>query len=95
MEVCATFHCIILMYLYIGCGSGLDIVFVLDASTSIGSSDFLEMKDFVKSIVSNFEIGADKTCVGVIRFASSASIVIPLALEKLICFCSMKHLETF
>ena len=68
----------ILINLYIGCDSGQDIVFVLDASGSIGSSNFVTMKDFVKSVVSNFEIGADKTRVGVIRFATSASIVIPL-----------------
>ena len=67
-----------LIYLYIGCDSGLDIVFVLDASGSIRENNFVTMKDFVKSIVSNFEIGADKTRVGVIRFATLASIVIPL-----------------
>ena len=71
-------RCIILIYLYIGCGSGLDIVFVLDASGSIGSSNFVTMKDFVNRIISNFEIGADKTRVGVIRYDSSACIVIPL-----------------
>ena len=64
--------------MHIGCNAGLDIVFVLDASGSVGSSNFVTMKDFVKSIISSFEIGADKTRVGVIRFASSASIVIPL-----------------
>ena len=68
----------IVINLYIGCDSGLDIVFVLDASGSIGSSNFVRMKDFVKSVVSNFEIGDDKTRVGVIRYASSASIIIPL-----------------
>ena len=36
------------------------------------------MKNFVNNIISNFEIGADKTRVGVIRFSDSASIVIPL-----------------
>ena len=51
---------------------------MLDASGSIGSSNFVAMKDFVRRIVSNFEIGADKTRVGVIRYDSSASIVIPL-----------------
>ena len=69
---------VINLYICIGCDSGLDIVFVLDASGSIGSSNFVRMKDFVKSVVSNFEIGADKTRVGVIRYATSASIVIPL-----------------
>ena len=62
----------------IGCKSGLDIIFVLDASGSVGILHFVTMKSFVKTIISNFEIGADKTSVGVIRFASSASIVIPL-----------------
>ena len=51
---------------------------MLDASGSIGSSNFVAMKDFVRRIVSNFENGADKTRVGVIRYDSSASIVIPL-----------------
>ena len=51
---------------------------MLDASGSIRSSNFVTMKNFVKSVISNFEIGADKTRVGVIRFASSASIVILL-----------------
>ena len=68
----------ILIYLYIGCDSGLDIVIVLDASGSIGPGNFVTMKDFVNNIISKFEIGADKTRVGVIRYASSASIVIPL-----------------
>ena len=62
----------------IGCKSGLDIIFVLDASGSVGISHFVTMKSFVKTIISNFEIGANKTRVGVVRFASSASIVIPL-----------------
>ena len=75
MELC---NVAIVINLYIGCDSGLDIVFVLDASGSIGSSNFVRMKDFVKSVVSNFEIGADNTRVGVIRYATSASIVIPL-----------------
>ena len=62
----------------IGCKSGLDIIFVLDASGSVGISHFVTMKSFVKTIISNFEIGANKTRVGVIRFASSASVVIQL-----------------
>ena len=68
----------ILYALYIGCKSGLDIIFVLDASGSIHSSNFVTIKSFVNTIISNFEIGANKTHVGVIRFSRSASIVIPL-----------------
>lgn len=66
------------MYLSIGCTSGIDLIFVLDSSGSIGSSNYITMKEFVTDVISNFEIGSEATHVGVIRFASSASIVIPL-----------------
>ena len=62
----------------IDCTSGLDIVFVLDSSGSIGGSNFITMKTFVKNVVSNFEIGDSKTRVGIIRYSSSASIILPL-----------------
>ena len=51
---------------------------MLDASGSIGSNNFIRMKSFVKDILTNFEIGPNATHVGIIRYASSASIVIPL-----------------
>ena len=51
---------------------------MLDASGSIGSNNFIRMKSFVKDILTSFEIGPDATHVGVIRYESSASIVIPL-----------------
>ena len=50
----------------------------MDASGSVGFTNFVTMKNFVNNIISNFEIGADKTRVGVIRFSDSASVVIPL-----------------
>lgn len=56
----------------------MDLIFVLDSSGSVGSSNFITMKDFVTNVTANFEIGPDSTRVGVIRYASSASVVIPL-----------------
>ena len=77
--ICATVHCVKLdIYFYIGCRSGLDMVFVLDSSGSIGDINFERMKEFVKEVLVDFEIGADKTRVGVIQFANSADIVIEL-----------------
>ena len=46
-----------------------DIVFVLDSSGSVGEDNFKVMKDFVKSVVQNLNIGPDNTKVGVITFS--------------------------
>ena len=62
----------------IGCTSGIDIVFLLDSSGSIGSSNFVTMKNFVNNIVSNFDIGDNNTRIGIIEFSTTASIILPL-----------------
>ena len=56
----------------------LDIVIILDASGSIGSSNFRLMKIYITNMLAAFNIGPDDIRVGVIRYSSSASIVIPL-----------------
>ena len=53
-------------------------MFLLDSSGSIGSSNFVTMKNFTKNIVSNFDIGDNKTRIGIIEFASNASIILSL-----------------
>uniref|UniRef100_A0A1X7T7K3 VWFA domain-containing protein n=1 Tax=Amphimedon queenslandica TaxID=400682 RepID=A0A1X7T7K3_AMPQE len=55
-----------------------DFMILLDASGSVGADNFEIMKNFVANMLSNFTIGPDDTRVGVISFASSPSIVIPL-----------------
>ena len=62
----------------IGCTSGIDIVFLLDSSGSIGSSNFVTMKNFVNNIVSNFDIGDNKTRIGIIEFSTTSSILLSL-----------------
>ena len=69
------FYCI---YFYIGCTSGIDLIVVMDSSGSIGSSDFRTAKSFVSNLVKSFLDGQNSTRVGVIRFATSASIQISL-----------------
>ena len=51
---------------------------LLDASGSVTAQNFEIMKNFVANMLSNFTIGPDGTRVGVIRFATTPSIVIPL-----------------
>ena len=54
------------------------MVFVLDASGSIGSVHFESMKETVENIVSSLTIGEDKTRVAVMVFSSSASLIFNL-----------------
>jgi uncharacterized protein YegL len=49
-------------------------VFVLDSSGSIGSTNFQKMRNFVKTVVNDLDIGPRRTQVGVIVFSSSASV---------------------
>ena len=62
----------------LGCPGSYDFVIILDSSGSIEPTNFLRMKNFVANMLSSFTIGPDDTRVGVIRFASSPSIIIPL-----------------
>ncbi len=57
---------------FAGCraSGGADIVFVLDGSGSIGSTNFDLCKDFVKKVIEQFEIGEDKYRIGVQQYAS-------------------------
>ena len=56
-------YCIYDDTVYVDCTSIIDIVFVLDASGSVDSDT---MKNFTKFIISNFDIGDDKTRIGII-----------------------------
>jgi hypothetical protein len=57
-----------------GCqSSAADMIFVLDGSGSITSTNFLSIKKFVKDVVSSFDIGLDKTRIGVIKFSTSVT----------------------
>ena len=51
--------------------SGLDLFFVMDASGSVGYSNFQLMKQFVYNIADSFEIGPDNVRVGVMSYGSS------------------------
>ena len=57
---------------------GLDLIFVLDSSGSVGSSNFRRVINFAVNLVRQLEIGPRNTQVGLIRFASSASALFHL-----------------
>ena len=47
------------------------MIFVMDASGSVGYSDFQTMKTFVYDIVNSFDVGLDSVRVGVMSYGSS------------------------
>lgn len=53
-----------------------DLVFLLDSSSGVALTVFQEQKNFIKFIVGNFKIEANRTRVAVVRYSSSASTVI-------------------
>ncbi|CAH1238662.1 MATN2 [Branchiostoma lanceolatum] len=62
-----------------GCqAAGLDLVFVLDGSASVGKNNFQLSKDFVNTVIQSFTIGLDLTRVGVIQYSFSVNLEIEL-----------------
>ena len=54
------------------CGSNpADIVFLLDASGSVGTPDFQKQKDFVARFAQSFDIAPNKVQIGVVTFSSA------------------------
>ncbi|KAK7450507.1 hypothetical protein BaRGS_00039938 [Batillaria attramentaria] len=56
------------------CSSGgqADIVFVMDASGSVGASNFARLKVFVQDLVNDFDIGSNTIRVGVEKYESKS-----------------------
>ena len=53
---------------------GLDCVFVIDTSGSIGETNFQMIREFTRSTVQLFSIGQQESLVGVILFGTDASL---------------------
>ena len=65
----------LLFFPHLGCSvNQVDLVFVLDGSGSVGQENFERTKSFVANVSDAFEIGADQTRVGVIKYSSSATV---------------------
>ena len=59
------------------CSTGIDLVFVIDESSSIADitfDGFSLIRDFVANITSTLDIGLQESLVGVILFSTNASI---------------------
>jgi Mg-chelatase subunit ChlD len=54
------------------CSAGSDIIFIVDASGSVGYSNYQLMKEFLVSTILNFDLEGGKMRVGVVSFSSNA-----------------------
>lgn len=61
----------ILILFFIDCNAQADIVFLLDSSGSVGSTDFQKMLKFVEGVADKFNIGPNDIQIGVDTFQSS------------------------
>ena len=57
---------------------GIDLVFVLDTSGSIGATRFQMIREFTEEISMLLDIGIQRSLVGVILFSGSASVHFPV-----------------
>lgn len=62
--------------MFSACGSGTkaDVVFVLDASSSIGAQDFSLLLTFVKNLLNEWNVGEDEIRIGVVKFSNVTKI---------------------
>ena len=51
-----------------------DVIFLVDASYSIGVDDFQKVKEFIKDVVQIFDVGPSNTEVALIQYSSYADL---------------------
>ncbi|XP_067277978.1 collagen alpha-6(VI) chain [Pseudorasbora parva] len=49
-----------------------DIVFLVDGSASIGHDNFQQIREFLSSLVENFEVGPDRIRIGLVQYSDTA-----------------------
>lgn len=55
-----------------------DLVFLVDGSWSVGRENFRHIRSFIGALAGAFDIGADKTRVGVVQYSTDTRTEFPL-----------------
>ncbi|XP_069586165.1 collagen alpha-6(VI) chain-like isoform X1 [Ranitomeya imitator] len=58
-----------------------DVMFLVASSASIGTDNFIKMKDFMKSLVTKTDVGPDNVQFGIVQFSDVNVEVLPLSKE--------------
>lgn len=66
----------------IQCGSAMDVVLVIDTSGSITPSDYVKEQNYVKSVVTSFDVGVYGVHIGFITFSTAANIRLNLTYNE-------------
>lgn len=53
----------------------VDLVFLIDSSSSVGKSNFLSEIKFVKKVLADFTVSYNHTRVGIVSFSSAGKVV--------------------
>jgi len=61
------------------CTTPIDLIFMLDASGSIGSSSFEQMKSFVSEFLNRFDVENGTTRVGLLKYSDTVEIAANLS----------------
>ena len=67
-------------YLITGEQCGVDVLFILDVSGSIGITDFNLIKQFTVDVISNLDVDSGQTRVGVLTTPLTDSFYVSLTL---------------
>lgn len=76
-------------------GCSLDLMLVLDGSGSIQSTDFQTMKAFVRQLAASFDIGPTGANIGIIQFADTAELYLPLSEDSDSVFAAIDGMTQF
>ena len=60
----------------------IDMVYVIDGSSSIGDENFNKMKDFIQELNKRFVIGTNDVRVGIQEYSDSSSFIYPVQLGE-------------
>ena len=69
---------LVILFLYLACRARVDLAFVIDGSGSIeayGKGNFRRCLNFVKAIVSRFNIGNGQTRIGIVLYSSRPRLI--------------------
>lgn len=61
-----------------GSGSKADVVFILDASGSVGPEDFSLLLTFVSNVLEEWDIDQEQIRIGMLRFATDHEVLFQL-----------------
>lgn len=60
------------------CTNTLDIMLVLDGSSSISGADFQRVRDFSRRLAESFTVAPNATRIGIVQFSDNAQLELPL-----------------